>query len=97
MLAASFEKYIHRYRVVPDESPIIFTNNSSTFSLVDSLLTLGHKPKAYIDVRDQKKIEKETLDLLTKHGIPLYAKSEVEGCEGKNEIEKVSAFRLPKT
>ena len=49
MLAASFEKYIRRYGVVPDENPVIFTNNSSTFSLVDSLLSLGHKPKAYID------------------------------------------------
>ncbi len=90
MLAASFEKYIHRYGVVPNESPVIFTNNSSTFSLVDSLLTLGHKPKAYIDVRDKKKIEKETLDLLTKHNIPLYAKSEIEGCDGNNEVQKVS-------
>ena len=41
MLAASFEKYIHRYGVVPDESPVIFTNNSSTFSLVKSLIDLG--------------------------------------------------------
>ena len=30
MLAASFEKYLNRYGVIPDESPIIFTNNSST-------------------------------------------------------------------
>ena len=29
MLAASFEKYIYRYGVVPNENPIIFTNNSS--------------------------------------------------------------------
>ena len=90
MLAASFEKYIHRYGVVPDESPVIFTNNSSTFSLVDSLLALGHKPKAYVDVRDQKKIEKETLELLTKYNIPLYPKSEIEGCDGNNEVKKVS-------
>jgi len=90
MLAASFEKYIRRYGVVPDENPVIFTNNSSTFSLVDSLLSLGHKPKAYIDIRDQKKIEKETLELLTKYNIPLYAKSEIEGCDGKNEVQKVS-------
>ena len=90
MLAASFEKYIHRYGVVPDQSPVIFTNNSSTFSLLKSLVDLGHKPKAYIDVRDQKKIEKETLELLTKHSIPLYAKSEVEGCDGKREVQKVS-------
>ncbi len=90
MLAASFEKYIRRYGVVPDQNPVIFTNNSSTFSLVDSLLVLGLKPKAYVDVRDQKKIEKETLDLLTKYNIPLYAKSEIEGCDGKNEVQKVS-------
>jgi len=90
MLAASFEKYIQRYGVVPEESPVIFTNNSSTFSLVKSLVDLGHKPKAYVDVRDQKKIEKETVELLNKYNIPLYAKSEIEGCEGKNEISKVS-------
>ncbi len=90
MLAASFEKYIHRYGVVPDQSPVIFTNNSSTFSLLKSLLDLGHKPKAYIDVREEKKIERETLKLLTKNNIPLYAKSEVEGCDGKREVQKVS-------
>ena len=76
--------------MVPDQNPVIFTNNSSTFSLVDSLLSLGHKPKAYVDVRDQKNIEKEILELLTKYNIPLYAKSEVEGCDGKNEVQKVS-------
>ncbi len=90
MLAASFEKYIHRYGVVPDESPVIFTNNSSTFSLVKSLIDLGHKPKAYIDIRDQKKIEAEILELLTKYNIPLYAKSEIEGCDGKKEIKRVT-------
>ena len=88
MLAASFEKYIQRYGVVPDENPVIFTNNSSTFSLIKSLVDLGHKPKAYVDIRDQKKIEKETLELLTKYNIPLYAKSEIEGCDGKNEVKK---------
>tara|TARA_B100001250_G_scaffold316118_1_gene278471 strand:- start:1443 stop:4397 length:2955 start_codon:yes stop_codon:yes gene_type:complete len=90
MLAASFEKYIHKYGVVPDQSPIIFTNNSSTFSLLKSLVDLGHKPRAYVDVRDQKKIDKETLELLTKYNIPLYAKSEIEGCDGKNGVQKVS-------
>ncbi len=90
MLAASFEKYIQRYGVVPEESPVIFTNNSSTFSLVKSLVGLGHKPKAYVDVRDQKNIEKETVELLTNYNIPLYANSEIEGCEGKNNISEVS-------
>ena len=33
---------------------------------------------------------KETLELLTKNNIPLYAKSEIEGCDGKNGVQKVS-------
>ena len=90
MLAASFEKYLNRYGVVPDESPVIFTNNSSTYSLLKSLTDLGHKPKAYVDVRDQKSIEKETVDLLEKFNIPFYPKSEIEGCEGQKEVKKVS-------
>ena len=90
MLAASFEKYLNRYGVVPDESPVIFTNNSSTFSLLKSLTDLGHKPKAYVDIRDQKNIEKQTLELLEKFNIPFYPKSEIEGCEGQKEVKKVS-------
>ena len=90
MLAASFEKYLNRYGVVPDDSPVIFTNNSSTYSLLKSLTDLGHKPKAYVDVRDQKSIEKETVDLLEKFNIPFYPKSEIEGCEGQKEVKKVS-------
>tara|TARA_Y100000817_G_scaffold253146_1_gene205918 strand:+ start:3646 stop:6600 length:2955 start_codon:yes stop_codon:yes gene_type:complete len=89
MLAASFEKYMHKYDVVPDRNPIIFTNNSSTFSLLKSLIDKDHKPKAYVDARDVKQIEKETLDLLKYHSIPFYPKSEIESCEGKNEIKKV--------
>ena len=69
MLAASFEKYIHRYGVIPDNSPVIFTNNSSTFSLVKSLIDLGCKPQAYVDAREKKQIEKKTLDLLDTHNI----------------------------
>ena len=90
MLAASFEKYLNRYGVIPDESPVIFTNNSSTYSLLKSIIDLGHKPKAYVDIRDQKKIEKETVDLIEKFNIPFYPKSEVEGCEGRKEVKKVS-------
>ncbi len=89
MLAASFEKYLKKYNVLADRNPVIFTNNSSTFSLIKSLTDINHKPKAYIDVRDEKKIEKETIDLLKKYNIPLYAKSEVEGCEGGTELKKI--------
>tara|TARA_Y100001970_G_scaffold51574_1_gene65223 strand:+ start:2842 stop:5796 length:2955 start_codon:yes stop_codon:yes gene_type:complete len=89
MLAASFEKYIHRYGVVADTSPVIFTNNSSTFSLLKTMVDLNKKPKAYVDIRDTKKIEKETLKLISDYNIPFYPKSEIEGCEGKNQIEKI--------
>ena len=89
MLAASFEKYIHRYGVVADTSPVIFTNNSSTFSLLKTLVDMKYKPKAYVDIRDPKKIEKETLELINNFNIPFYPKSEIEGCEGKNQIEKI--------
>ena len=88
MLAASFEKYIHRYGVVPDENPIIFTNNSSTFGLVKSLVDLGHKPKAYVDARDQKKIEKETLNLLIKYNIPLTPNQKLKAVMEKMEFKK---------
>ena len=41
MLAGSFEKYIHRYGVVPNIKPVIFTNNSSSSSLIKSLISLN--------------------------------------------------------
>ena len=90
MLASSFEKYIHRYGVVPDVSPVIFTNNSSTFSLIKSLVDLDCIPLAYIDAREEKFIEKNTLDFLKQYNIKLYSNSEVEGCDGNNKIKKVS-------
>ena len=90
MLAASFEKYIQRYDVVPDNNPVIFTNNSSTYSLLKLLIDRNCIPKAYVDVRDLKKIERETLDLLLAHNIPFYPKSEIEGCDGNSEIKNIS-------
>ena len=89
MLAASFEKYLSRYGVIADRNPVIFTNNSSTYSLLKTLVDLNYKPKAYVDIRDIKKIEKETKELLSKYNIPFYPKSEIEGCEGTKEIRKV--------
>ncbi len=90
MLAGSFEKYIFRYGVVPDIRPVIFTNNSSTFSLLKSMIDLGYKPAAYVDAREEEKIEKNTIGLLKEKNIPLYANSEVEGCDGKNSLEQIS-------
>ncbi len=89
MLATSFEKYIHRYGVVPDQSPVIFTNNSSTISLVKSLVDMNCKPAAYIDCRKKSNIEDEIKDFLKKNDIPFYPESEIEGCDGYNKVEKV--------
>ncbi len=94
MLASSFEKYIHRYGVVPEERPVIFTNNSSTISLVKSLISLNCKPIAYIDARNEENIEKEIKDYLKNNHIKLYSKSEVEGCDGNKKVEKVNIRSL---
>ncbi len=90
MLAASFEKYIHRYGVIPESNPVIFTNNSSTFSLVKSLVDFNCKPLAYVDARDEKLIGKSDLNFLRNNNIPVFTNSEVEGCDGKNAIQEVS-------
>jgi sarcosine oxidase, subunit alpha len=90
MLASSFEKYIHRYGVIPETSPVIFTNNSTTISLLKSLIDLGCKPAAYIDARDEIEIEKELLECLEKNDIPFYKEAEVEGCDGNKEVQRIS-------
>ena len=89
MLASSFEKYIHRYGVIPEEKPAIFTNNSSTFSLLKSLVELNCKPCAYIDSRKDNDIEDEIKKFLKQNDIPFYPNSEVEGCEGNKKVEKI--------
>ncbi len=90
MLAASFEKYIHRYGVVPETSPVIFTNNSTTASLLKSLVDLGHKPAAYVDSRSKDKIGRKLLNYLEKNNIPFYINAEVEGCDGNKKIKTIS-------
>ena len=90
MLASSFEKYIHRYGVVPDKNPVIFTNNSSTLSLAKSLVQMGCKPAAYIDSRKEKKIEEDVKQFLNANDIKFYPESEVEGCDGNKKIEKIN-------
>ncbi len=90
MLAASFEKYIHRYGVVPETSPVIFTNNSTTASLLKSLVDLGHKPAAYVDSRNKDKIGRKLLNYLENNNIPFYINAEVEGCDGNKKIKTIS-------
>ena len=90
MLASSFEKYIHRYGVVPEKKPVIFTNNSSTLSLAKSLIQLKCKPTAYVDSRDEKNIEKEIKTFLKDNEIPFYPESEVEGCDGNKKVETIN-------
>tara|TARA_B100000686_G_scaffold9382_2_gene9412 strand:+ start:1112 stop:4105 length:2994 start_codon:yes stop_codon:yes gene_type:complete len=90
MLASSFEKYTHRYGVIPETNPVIFTNNSSTFSLLKSLVDLGCKPLAYVENRNKESIEKNTLNFLKDNNIPIYTSSEVEGCDGNGTLKQVS-------
>ena len=90
MLASSFEKYIHRFGVVPETNPVIFTNNSTTATLLKSLIELGHKPAAYVDARDKDKIGGKFLNYLKKNDIPFYINSEVEGCDGNKKINTIS-------
>ena len=90
MLASSFEKYIHRYGLVPEKNPVIFTNNSSTISLAKSLIKHKCKPAAYIDSRNEKDIEEEIKSFLKLNDIPFYPESEVEGCDGNKKVEKIN-------
>ena len=90
MLASSFEKYIHRYGVVPEERPVIFTNNSSTLSLLKSMINLGFKPEAYIDSRKKDNVENEIKKVLKSNNILSYFDAEVEGCDGNKKIEKIT-------
>ncbi|MAV82155.1 MAG: sarcosine oxidase subunit alpha [Pelagibacteraceae bacterium] len=90
MLASSFEKYIERYGVIPDVNPVIFSNNSSTLSLLKTLVDLSCKPQAYIDSRPGNKLEKDLLNVIHENNIPLFTNAKIEGCQGKKKIEEVS-------
>ena len=89
MLASSFEKYIHRYGVIPEKKPIIFSNNSSTLSLLKSMISLGYKPEAYIDSRKKDEVETETKKFLKSNNINYYFDAEVEGCDGNKKLKKL--------
>ena len=90
MLASSFEKYIHRYGVVPEKEPVIFTNNSSSLSLIKTLISLGCKPKAYVDSRKKDHIENETKKILKDNNILFLSDAEIEGCDGSKKIESIT-------
>ena len=89
MLASSFEKYITRYGVMPSKEPVIFSNNSNTNSLIQSLISNGCKPKAYIDSRVGENIEPGLFDLIKKNDIPLYTNSQIKSVSGGKKIEKI--------
>ncbi len=90
MLASSFEKYIHRYGVIPEKEPVIFTNNSSSLSLLKTLINLGCKPKAYVDYRKKDNIETEIKKILKDKEIPFFSDAEIEGCEGNKKVETIT-------
>ena len=89
MLGASFEKFICRYGVIPSKEPVIFSNNSNSNSLIQTLLELNIKPKAYIDSRPGEQIEGELFELIRKNDIPLYTNSQVKAAYGNKKLEKI--------
>ncbi|MDB0033649.1 2Fe-2S iron-sulfur cluster-binding protein [Alphaproteobacteria bacterium] len=89
MLGASFEKFVCRYGVVPSKEPVIFSNNSNSNSLIQTLLELNIKPKAYIDSRSGEQIEGELFELIRKNDIPLYTNSQVKAAYGNKKLEKI--------
>ena len=90
MLSGSFEKYIQRYGVIPETNPVIFSNNSSSYSLVKKLIDLDCKPQAYIDSRSGDKIEHDLLKIIHKENIPLFTDAHIEGCDGKKQVQEIS-------
>ena len=63
MLASSFEKYIHRYGVVPDTNPVIFTNN-----LKDTIIAIGKIDEFSVNTRDKLQL---TLNNLAAQNNPI--------------------------
>ena len=89
MLSTAFEKYICRYGVLPSTQPVIFSNNSNCLSLIKKLISIGHKPRAYVDSRSGEEIEAELFDTIHKNDIPIYTNSLITTAQGKKHIEKV--------
>ena len=89
MLSTAFEKYICRYGVLPSTQPVIFSNNSNCLSLIKKLISIGHKPRAYVDSRSGEEIEAELFDTIHKNDIPIYTNSLITAAQGKKHIEKV--------
>ena len=89
MLSTAFEKYICRYGVSPSTQPVIFSNNSNCLSLIKKLISIGHKPRAYVDSRSGEEIEAELFDTIHKNDIPIYTNSLITAAQGKKHIEKV--------
>ena len=89
MLSTSFEKYICRYGVSPSTQPVIFSNNSNSLSLIKKLISIGHKPRAYVDSRSGEEIETELFDTIHRNDIPIYTNSLITAAHGKKHIEKV--------
>ena len=89
MLSTAFEKYICRYGVSPSTQPVIFSNNSNSLSLIKKLISIGHKPRAYVDSRSGEEIETELFDTIHRNDIPIYTNSLITAAHGKKHIEKV--------
>jgi hypothetical protein len=81
--------FLDRYGVIPAKEPVIFSNNSNSNSLVQTLLELNIKPKAYIDSRSGEQIEGQLFDLIRKNDIPLYTNAQVKAAYGNKKLQKI--------
>ncbi len=90
MLASSVQTYINRYAVRPGHKAVIFTNNSSAYSIIEDLLQSGVDVAGIIDSR--KTID-EDCESLTKD-IKLFSQHVVVKSHGKKHIEAVTVQSL---
>ena len=74
---------------MPSKEPVIFSNNSNTNSLIQSLISNGCKPKAYIDSRVGENIEPVLFDLIKKNDIPLYTNSQIKSVSVVIKLKKL--------
>ena len=90
MLASSVKTYINRYAVRPGAKAVIFTNNSSAYSIVEDLLQSGVEVVGIIDSRENTG---EDCKSLVKQ-IRLLPRHVVIKSHGKKHIEAVTVQSL---
>ncbi len=86
MLASAVQTYYHEFGVIPGRHAMIFTNNSSAYSLAHDLQAAGTMIAGIVDSRPSNAIgaEKDGLD------IPLYASNQLKAAHGGKHLRAVT-------